>query len=150
MSDSLFNHGVNVVAYEKNGTKYAATIAWGMQAGYNEILLLIGSQSDTGNNIKKGQIIGISALAKDQMKIAEQLGEHHSKNVDKLKEIDYKEEKMSGFNETAIVINGAKNQMIAQVIDVMHLEGIEEDNLIYGKVLKNIASEKSFLSMSDF
>lgn len=149
MSDRLFNHSVNVVAY-KVGTKYfAATIAWAMQVDYDKILLLMGSQSDTGNNIKKGQLIGVSALSEDQKEIALTLGDNHSSSVDKLANINFHEINEKEYLKTAITIENATNQMIVEVIDVMHLPEIEEDNLIYGRVLKNANEKKPFLNMSD-
>ncbi len=150
MSDRLFNHSVNVVSYQLGTKKYAATIAWAVQVDYDKILLLMGSQSDTGNHIKKGQIIGVSALAENQMKIAEVLGDEHSESTDKLAGIEYTETVIPNHQEIAITIEDAVNQMIVEVIDVMHLEGIEEDNLIYGKVIKNQANELKFLNMHKF
>lgn len=144
MSKRLFNHSVNVVAYRKNNMNFSATIAWAMQVDYDKIILLMGSQSDTGNNIEKGQMIGVSSLAKTQKEIAEILGDNHSKTVDKLAKINYKIEK------SAITIENAVNQMIVEVIEVMHLDEIEEDNLIYGKVIKNDSTDDEFLNMSDF
>lgn len=150
MKKSLLNQGVNVVAFEKNNIKFAATIAWSMQVDYDKILLLMGSQSDTGNNIEKGQIIGVSALAKNQIEISEKIGQNHSKTTDKLIGINYVEEKIDGHQETAITIVDAANQMVVEVVDVIHLKEIEEDNLIYGKVLKTKNTDKEYLSMSDF
>lgn len=144
MSDRLFNHSVNVVAYQKNNKNFAATIAWAMQVDYDKIILLMGSQSDTGNNIEKGQNIGVSSLAKNQKNIANILGDNHSSLTDKLSKIDYKTE------NNAITINNAVNKMIVEVLDVMHLKDIEEDNLIYGKVIKNESTNQEFLNMSDF
>lgn len=150
MKKSLINQGVNVVAFEKGNIKFAATIAWSTQVDYDKILLLMGSQSDTGNSIEKGQIIGVSALTKNQIEISEKIGENHSKTTDKLTGINYIEEKVNGHQETAITIVDAVNQMVVEVIDVIHLQEIEEDSLIYGRVLKANNTDKEFLSMSDF
>ncbi len=144
MSKRLFNHSVNVVAYRKNNMNFAATIAWAMQVDYDKIMLLMGSQSDTGNNIEKGQIIGVSSLAKSQKTIANILGDNHSNTIDKLANINHK------IEGNAITIENAVNQMIVEVIDVISLNGIEEDNLIYGKVIKNNSTDNDFLNMSDF
>ena len=53
MKDNILQ-GVNVVAYEKDGNKYGMSCAWATHVDYYVILLLIGSQSDTGNNLKIG------------------------------------------------------------------------------------------------
>ena len=61
MSTKLVISGANVVAYQKE-RNYAMTCAWAMQADYDKILMLLGSESETGNNLQVGDIIGVSAL----------------------------------------------------------------------------------------
>ena len=68
MSFRAVDHTVNVIGYEKNNTKYVMTCAWSMMVDYDKIVSLIGSQSVTGKNIKKGDIVGFSALCKEQKK----------------------------------------------------------------------------------
>ncbi len=137
------DHGVNVVSYEKNNHCYGMTCAWMMQVDYDKILCLLGSQSITGKNINKGDHIGISALSKQQKDIAIQLGENHSDKVDKLKNINVIKK------DSCILIKDATRTMEIEVIDVMHLESIEEDYLIYGKVLSFTENGNSFLHMSE-
>ena len=139
-----FNHTVNVVAYCKDNKKYAATIAWGMQVDYDKVVLLMGSQSVTGNNIKKDDIIGVSALNKDQISTANQLGDNHSSEVDKLNGI------LVNTEGSAITIKDASREMIVKVIDVLHLEKIEEDNLIYGEVISFKENNNSFLNYIEY
>ena len=50
----IIDHGVHVIAYIKNNKKYAMTCAWSMLCDYDKILMLLGSQSVTGKNLKKG------------------------------------------------------------------------------------------------
>lgn len=38
------------------------------------------------------------------------------------------------LNGSAILIDGASINMVVEVIDVLHLEGIEESNLVYGLI----------------
>ena len=139
-----FNHTVNVVAYNKDNKNYAATIAWGMQVDYDKVILLMGSQSVTGNNIKKDDIIGVSALNKDQISTANQLGDNHSNEVDKLNGI------LVNTEGSAITIKDASREMIVKVIDVLHLEKIEEDNLIYGEVISFKENNDSFLNYIEY
>lgn len=40
--------------------------------------------------------------------------------------------------------------MIVEVIDVLHLKGIEEDNLVYGLVKSVISNDSKMYSLSDF
>ncbi len=134
MGFTAFNYGANVIAFEKSNVKYAMTCAWAMQVDYDKILCLLGSQSVSGKAIKKGDIIGVSALSNLQEAVAFKLGENHSDEVNKLEGIDY------SFDDSAILIDGSSKTMKVEVIDVLHLEGIEEDNLIYGKVIKSVES----------
>lgn len=128
MELSAFNYGANAVSFIKNGKKYGMICAWAMQADYDKILMLLGAQSTTGKNILKGDIIGVSALNENQKDIVDALGSGHSDDSDKFANIKYT------VNDSAILIDGASNCMIVEVLDVLHLEGIEEDNLIYGLV----------------
>jgi len=126
MSLKAFNYGANAVCLVKNNYKYGMICSWAMQVDYDKILLLIGSQSITGQMIEKGDIIGVSALSKGQDDILNILGEGHSNVIDKFAKLDY------FIDSGAILINNASINMIIEVTDVLHLPGIEEDKLIYG------------------
>jgi flavin reductase (DIM6/NTAB) family NADH-FMN oxidoreductase RutF len=128
MKLSAFNYGANAVSFMKNGKKYGMICAWAMQADYDKILLLLGAQSVTGKNIRKGDIIGVSALSENQKDVSDALGSGHSDDTDKFANVKYT------IKDSAIIIDDASICMIIEVLDVLHLEGIEEDNLIYGLV----------------
>lgn len=136
------DHCVNIVSFEKN-RRYGMACAWMMQVDYDKIVFLIGSQSDTGKNISIKDHIGVSSLSKDQKNIAIQFGNGHSEENDKTKGIPMK--KMN----TALVVEGACRMMEVEVLAIYHLEGIEEDYLIYGKILSSEEHGDSFLHMSD-
>jgi Conserved protein/domain typically associated with flavoprotein oxygenases, DIM6/NTAB family len=136
MELNAFNCGANAVGFIKNGEKYGMVCAWAMQADYDKILMLLGAQSITGKNIHKGDIIGVSALNENQQDIVDALGSNHSDDTDKFTNIKY------SISDSAILIDGASNCMVAEVLDVLHLKGIEEDNLIYGLV-KSFTSNNS-------
>lgn len=136
MELNAFNCGANAVCFTKNHKKYGMICAWAMQADYDKILMLLGSQSITGKNISKGDIIGVSALSENQQSIVDALGNNHSDETDKFKDIKYT------TNDSAILIDGASNCMVVEVLDVLHLKGIEQDNLIYGLV-KSVVSNDS-------
>lgn len=128
MELSAFNYGANAVSFMKNEKKYGMICAWAMQADYDKILMLLGAQSVTGKNIQKGDIIGVSALNENQEDVVNALGSDHSDTADKFKNVRYT------VKDSAILIDGASNCMIVEVLDVLHMPGIEEDNLIYGLV----------------
>lgn len=141
MSLKAFNSGCNAVAYQKNGKNYAMCCAWAQMINYDLLTMLLGSQSVTGNNIQVGDVIGVSGLASEQLSITEALGEGHSDTTDKLKNIKYH------TNGTAVLIDGAKTNLVCKVIDIIHKDYIEGDNLIVLQVLKEASdSEKTFLA----
>jgi flavin reductase (DIM6/NTAB) family NADH-FMN oxidoreductase RutF len=128
MELSAFNYGANAVSFIKNGKKYGMICAWAMQADYDKILMLLGAQSITGRNIRKGDIIGVSALNENQEDVVDALGSDHSDTADKFKNVKFT------VKDSAILIDDASNRMVVEVLDVLHMPGIEEDNLIYGLV----------------
>jgi flavin reductase (DIM6/NTAB) family NADH-FMN oxidoreductase RutF len=135
MKLSAFNYGANAVSFIKNEKKYGMICAWAMQADYDKVLLLLGAQSITGKNISKGDIIGVSALNEDQEDVVDALGSTHSDAGDKFRNIKY------SIKDSAILIDDASNGMIVEVIDVLHLEGIEADNLVYGLVKSYVSND---------
>ena len=58
MSFKAFEQGANVVSLIKGDSFYAMTCAWAMHIDYEEVLMLLGSQSDTSKNIEAGDKIG--------------------------------------------------------------------------------------------
>lgn len=143
MELSAFNYGANAVSFIKNEKKYGMICAWAMQADYDKILMLLGAQSITGRNIRKGDIIGVSALNENQKDVVDALGLSHSDDTDKFINIKYT------VNDSAILIDGASNCMVVEVLDVLHLNGIEEDNLIYGLVKSFVSNDSKKYTLSE-
>lgn len=133
MKLSAFNYGANAVSFIKDDKKYGMICAWAMQADYDKVLMVLGAQSITGKNISKGDIIGVSVLNENQQHIVDALGHSHSDDDHKFKDIKYT------IKDSAILIDDASNCMIVEVLDVLHLDGIEEDNVIYGTI-KSVTS----------
>jgi len=123
-----FNYGANAVCFQKNGRKYGMICSWATQVDYDKIVMLLGAQSVTGKNISKGDIIGVSVLSVLQEDVMNTLGSNHSDEVDKFENLNYT------LVDSAILINNASVNMVVEVIDVLHLAGIEEDNLVYGLI----------------
>jgi hypothetical protein len=69
------------------------------------------------------------------------LGSDHSDEVDKFASLDF------SMEDTAILINDASINMVVEVIDILHLPGIEEDNLIYGLIKSYTKSDKPMLTI---
>ena len=120
MELSAFNYGANAVGFVKNGKKYGMICAWAMQVDYDKILMLLGAQSSTGKQIKKGDIIGVSALNEHQQDVVDALGDGHSEDMDKYINIKY------SINDSAILIDDASNCMVVEVLDVLHLEELKK------------------------
>ncbi len=128
-----------LTAYQKDGRKYGMTCAWAMQVDYDKLVCLIGSQSDTGRQIKEGQEIGVSVLTKHQKAIAEHFGEEHSSSFDKFEGVTY-----TAKGSSLLIPNSAR-AMVCQVIEVLHLKGIEEDQLVYVSVKESQENSSEFL-----
>ena len=141
MNLRAFRCGANVLAYEKNQHKFGMTCAWAMMVDYTKVMMLIGGQSETGNNLEINDLVGISALACGQERISRIMGLQHSSQVDKFVSVDYE------MQDSAILINGAKVQMFAKVIKIENLDG---DHLITFEVLSHQEeSNKEFLDGYD-
>lgn len=140
MGLDLFHYGANAVCFEKSGRKYGMICSWATQVAYDRILMLLGAQSVTGKNISKGDVIGVSVLSTRQKDIMNTLGSSHSDDVDKFEDLDYTSV------GTAILIDNASVNMVVEVIDVFHLPGIEEDNLVYGLVKSHTQSDAAMLT----
>lgn len=139
----ICDYSVSVIALKKNERNYGMTCAWFMPVDYDKLVCLLGTQSKTGHAIGKGDIIGVSVLNENQVNIANILGDKHSDEVDKLEGLDYE------IKDTAILINNASRKMVCKVIDVLHLEGIEVDNLIYLNILSTEENDEPFLHYSN-
>lgn len=130
MGLKAFNYGANIVAYQKNGRNYGMCCSWAMQVDYDKICMLLGEQSTTGKKLAIGEIIGVSSLSSNQKEIAFHFGEGHSDEIDKFKNIEYRQE------SSGIIIKGAKVEMLVEVMDIIRLKGIESDIMLYGKIIK--------------
>lgn len=139
------NMGVNVITLRKDNDFYAMTCAWMIMVDYDKLLCLLGSQSKTGKAIKKGDIIGVSALAKGMQKEANFFGDAHSNEVDK-KNMDYLE---TFYN--VLVVKNSKVKMQCEVLDILKPQGLENDSLLYLKIVQaKTDAQKEFLALSDF
>lgn len=81
MRFSAFNYSANAVCFEKNGRKYGMICSWATQVDYDRIVMLLGSQSVTGRNISKGDIIGVSVLSEFQENVMNVLGSNQMKRI---------------------------------------------------------------------
>jgi len=136
-----FPYGANAVCFKKNDRKYGMICSWATQVDYDKIVMLLGAQSVTGRNISKGDIIGVSVLSTQQEDVMNILGSNHSDEVDKFENLDYT------LMDSAILINNASVNMVVEVIDVLHLAGIEEDNLVYGLVKSYTQNDAPMLTI---
>ncbi|NLT95558.1 MAG: hypothetical protein GXW85_08555 [Clostridia bacterium] len=138
-----FNYGANAVCFQKNGQKYGMICSWATQVDYDKIVMLLGAQSVTGKNVSQGDIIGVSVLSKSQEDIMNTLGNNHSDKVDKFKNLDYT------LTDSAILINNASVNLVVEVIDILHLAGIEEDKLVYGLIKSYKRSGEPMLTINN-
>ncbi|MBR0079785.1 MAG: flavin reductase [Synergistaceae bacterium] len=145
MEIKAIDHNVNILAMQKNGKKYGMCCAWCTQAGADKLICCVGPQSATGQAMEKGDIVGFSNLNKDQKMIAFQLGDlqRHSSDTDKLAGVDHI------VDEGAILIGDARAQVKCQVIDILHLPGIEAENVLYLQMLSGKENGGDALHIAD-
>ena len=144
MKFKSIDHSVNIITIKKDEKLYGMTCAWAMQCDYDKLLCLLGSQSETLKVIEKGDIIGVNVLAKDQIDISLVFGEKHSSEINKFIGVNYK------LNKSAVLIEGSVCQLSCEVIDILHLNELEEDGLLYLRIINGLECDKQYLHMSDF
>lgn len=145
MSNSLVHCGVNAIGYRKNNINYVMACAWATHVDFDKVVLLLGEQSETGNNLKEGDVFGVSGLSLEQKDIAFKIGDNHSSKINKIDGVEVE------YNQDAILIKEAKTKLVCRVIKVIHLERIEMDNLIYAEIISKTKDDnKKFLSMDEF
>ena len=132
----LVNSGVNIVAFRKYDHKYGMTCAWMMQADEDQLLMILGSQSETANRLEVGDIIGVSALALGQEEIAKTFGTKHSRKFNKFSNILYEEE------DGALLISKASKIMKCEVLHIGRLYENDEDFLVQVRVLSRLNNSK--------
>ena len=145
MEIKAIDHNVNIIAMQKNGKNSGMCCAWCTQAGADKLICCVGPQSTTGQALEKGDIVGFSNLNKAQMMIAFQLGDlqKHSADTDKLAGVDY------SVDDGAILISGARAEVKCQVIDILHLSGIEAENVLYLQMLSGKENGGDALHIAD-
>jgi len=144
MALHAFHAGCNIVGILKKGSSYGMCCAWAQMIDYDRITMLLGAQSVTGKVLEKGDIVGVSALAKGQKEIALKMGDSHSDQLNKWSGVSYR------TDDTALLVNGSRVQMKCQVLAIYHLEGIKADAFVDLKVLDYVQDEdQEFLSAYD-
>lgn len=138
MGFNAFHYGVNAVCFQKNERKYGMICSWATQVDYDRIVLLLGAQSVTGRNIAKGDIIGVSVLSTLQQDVMSKLGFQH-----KFADLN------CTLEDSAILIKDASIAMVVEVLDILHLPGIEEDSLVYALIKSHAQSGAPMLALQD-
>lgn len=53
------------------------------------------------------------------------------------------------MTDSAILINNASVNLVVEVIDILHLAGIEEDKLVYGMIKSYTRSDEPMLTINN-
>lgn len=130
-----FRAGANILAYQKNNRRYGMCCAWAMMLDYDQVGMLVGSQSATGRALEVGDVVGVSALAEGQAPIALSFGEGHSDQIDKFQNLSF------DAKGTAILIPGAKVRMVCEVVAFWHPDAKTPDRLVHLRVLSHESRE---------
>lgn len=143
MSLRAFEQGSNIIAYERSGKRYGMTCAWATMIDYSSIGMLLGSQSVTGNNLRVGDIVGVSALALGQEDIALAFGDYHSDELDKFKGIKYTNK------NNALLIEGTKVKMVCTVKSINHLLDNDDNFIVLEVNTYDADKSKKFMPLED-
>lgn len=143
MGFSALDYSVSVIAYEKNKKKYGMTCAWCMQVDYDKMLCLLGSQSDTGKHLEVGDLVGISVLNQNQKDLALHFGEDHSLKADKFERVPILQKK------SVLLLPDSARMLECEVMDILHLKEIEEDQLLYVRIIHKKECGNDFLHYGD-
>ncbi|MDY0344987.1 MAG: hypothetical protein WCX85_00085 [Bacilli bacterium] len=139
-----FLAGANAVCYIKHNRKFAMICAWSMMIDYDVIGLLIGEQSVTGKNLEVGDVIGVSALSREQKSIALKLGNGHSDSIDKFIDVPHE------IDESAILIKEAKNNLVVRVDKIIKLNPKNDDLFVVARFVKTKEEKtKKFIDAED-
>lgn len=89
MSIDVVDQCVGVLGITKNNRRYGMTFSQAMQCGSNHIMLCLGSESTTLQELAPGDIVGISMLSAEQKDLALALGHpsRHSAEIDKFENV---------------------------------------------------------------
>ena len=139
MKYKAFDHGINIITLEKNHQKMAMTCAWAMQVDYDKILCSPEPvEEDFVSEIEEAE----SSIQKE---IAEAIGDCHSNEVDKFATYHFEN------YLDVMVLKDSPIVLKCRVSDVISLEGIEEDHLIYAQIISSLEQKKErYLHMSDY
>jgi flavin reductase (DIM6/NTAB) family NADH-FMN oxidoreductase RutF len=129
MQLQAFRAGANILAFEKQNRRYGMCCAWAAMLDYDQIGLLLGSQSTTGKALQVGDVVGVSALSERQADVALRFGEGHSDQIDKF--VDFSLEQ----KDPAILIPGAKVKMVCEVLGFWHPDEHALDRFVRMRVL---------------
>ena len=143
MSEQLkaFAMGANVIGYVDYNTSYAMVCGWATMIEYDKIIMLLGSQSETGNNLRNGMKVGVSALSDKQLDTAKIIGFHHS-SENKLSKVDYIVE------DNMILIPNSSCIMKCTVINIQEIND-SKDHLVLLNVDSFTNYNTSFLNGYD-
>ena len=135
--NGMFANSVSIIAIEKNEKFYSMACAWATQIDYDRLIMCIGSQSDTGNVLNVGDMVGISVLSSSQQDIADKIGSKHSLDVDKRTLVDFDPCK------NTYLIKGSKTKIIGKVIYIDHYKEAIKDKIVQIRVIEGSIDESS-------
>lgn len=137
----IFEQGANIIGIKKD-INYVMTCAWAMQLDDDKICILLGSQSVTSRNINVGDVIGVNPLSSNQKDLALKIGDGHSNEINKLEGVKFH------YDDKAILIDGAKVNIKAKVIDV--LDPLKNgDKLIVCHIISLVKNEGKYLDYQE-
>ena len=129
MRDDMLTHGVYIVTAQFDDEKRGLAVAWACQAGIERILILVGSQSTTREQILASGAFGFNILYEGQQESAKKFGTTSSVQVDKFEGIKWH------TGETGSPLMDDCGIALDCRVEAVH-NSEEDAKLIIGKVVK--------------
>ena len=80
----------------------------------------------------------------NQKDIAIKLGEGHSDEINKFENVEINQQ------QNAITIQNASREVVCEVMEIIKLQEVEEDNLVYARVISYKENNDNFLNYVAF
>ena len=122
--------------YDENGKANAMNLAWGVQCGYHEVLLNIGKEHKTTENILLKKAFTISLATKSTKDIADYFGIVSGKKVDKIEKSGVHIVKSENID--APIIEEFPLTLECKVIDIQEELG---DYRVVAEIVNTLADE---------
>ena len=129
LRDDMLTHGVYIVTAEYEKERRGLAVAWACQVGIERVMILVGSQSTTREQILASGAFGFNILYAGQQELAKKFGTISSVHVDKFEGLEWH------TGETGSPLLDDCGMCLDCRVEAVH-NSKDEAQLIIGKVVK--------------